>query len=310
MPKVGFPGQGSNSCQEVIHKVLPKLGFDVGGVLSSLGTNVTDMQLSADVVKLLSHVKLLAGAENMVLISKVDVQRRCEIKNFISRTPLLSSCFPPDRCFFGTCDKEDAALWKLSVVRDQKVDIMVDDSYNVCKAIRTAGFRCIRPVKSGRGRDVMHHDNFLSPEEAVRAVVRELIKCRQRLRMPTAPFNVFGANVPPSISQHRSVAVVLPVAENKQDEPAAFLEPEKPEDSLAGWRRLPEPVPAETTERSQSSCLGRHLHQPAVCRRKRMSFRQWQIECLEQAKIARCQSCVRKWREVFAIDDDMTNSWQ
>ena len=310
MPNAGFPGQGSNSCQEVIHKVLPKLGFDVGGVLSSLGTNVTDMQLSADVVKLLSHVKLLAGAENMVLISKVDDQRRCEIKNFISRTPLLSSCFPPDRCFFGTCDTEDAALWKLSVLRDQKVDIMVDDSYNVCKAIRTAGFRCIRSVKSDRGRDVTHHDNFFSREEAVRAVVRELIKCRQRLGMPTAPFNVFGANVPPSISKHRSAAVLLPVAEKKQEGSVAFLEPEKPEDSLAGWRSLPEPVPAETMERSQSSCLGRHLHQPAVHRRKRMSFRQWQIACFEEAKIARCQSCVRKWREVFAIDDDTTNSWQ
>ena len=154
----------------------------------------------------------------------------------------------------------------------------------------------------------MHHDNFLSPEDAVRAVVRELIECRRRLGMPTAPFNVFGANVPPPISQPCTEVAVLPAAQVEQDEPAAFLEPENLEDSLVGWRLLPEPVPAEPTEQSQSSCLGRHLHQPAVHRRKRMSFREWQNECFVQAKTARCQSCVEKWCEV--LQETRRSSWQ
>ncbi len=159
----------------------------------------------------------------------------------------------------------------------------------------------------------MHHDNFPSPEDTVRAVVRELIERSKRLGMPTAPFNVFGANVPLQSSQSCTALAVLPTAEVKQDKQAAFLVPENPEDSLAGWRLLPEPVPAEPTERSRSSrsrssCQGRHLHQPAVHRRKCMSFCEWQNECFVLAKLARCQNCVEKWREV--LSETVRPSWQ
>jgi hypothetical protein len=308
MSNAGFPGQRSNSYQVVDHTALPKLGFDVGGVLSPLGNDVADMQLSADVVELLSQVQVLTGAENMVLISKVGYKRRRRIEELISRSPLLSSCFPSDRRFFSRCDEEDTTQWKLLVCRRQKVNIMVDDSYHICKTLRAAGVRCFRPVRPGRGRDVTHHDNFLSPEDAVRAVVRELTECRQRLGMPTAPFNVFGVSVPLPISQPYTAAAVLLVAQVKQDEPAALPEQENPEDSLVGWRSLPGPVPAEPTKQSQSNCKGRHLHQPANRRRKLLSFREWQNECFEQAKIARCQSCVEKWCE--ELQETVRPSWQ
>jgi hypothetical protein len=308
MSNAGFHRQRSNPYQAVDHATLLKIGFDVGGVLSPIGNDVPDMQFSAGVVELLSQVRVLTGAENMVLISKVGYKRRCRIEKLISRSPLLSSCFPRERRFFSRCDEEDAAQWKLHVCRRQRVNIMVDDSYHNCKILRIANVRCFRPVGPGRERDVIHHDNFPSPEDAVRAVIRELTECRQRLGMPTAPFTVFRANAPLPISQPCTAAAVLPVAQVKQDEPTALPEQENPEDSLIGWRSLPELVPAETTEQSRSSCKGRHLHQPAERRRRLLSFREWQNECFEQAKIARCQSCVEKWRE--ELQETVRLSWQ
>ncbi len=290
MSNAGFSRHRSNPA-------LPKLGFDVGGVLSPLENDVPDMQLSVGVVELLSHVRVLTGAENMVLISKVGYKRRRRIEGLISRCPLLSSCFPPERRFFSRCDKEDSARWKLRVCRRQRVNIMVDDSFHICKILRLAGVRCFRPLGHCRRRDITHHDNFLSPEDAVRAVVRELTECRQRLGMPTAPFAAFRATGPLPISQPCTAAAVLPVAPVKQDEPTALPEQENPEDSPVDLCSSPEPVVAETTEQPRSSCKGRHLHQPAVARRRLLSFREWQNECFEQAKIARCQRCVEKWRE-------------
>lgn len=287
---------------------LPRLGFDVGGVLSTLGDDVADMQLSPGVVKLLSPVRALIGAENMVLISKVGYKRRLRTEELISRSWLLSSCFPPERCFFNRCDEQDKAQWKLLVCQRQRVNIMVDDNHHICKTLRAAGVRCFRPVGRGRERDARFPDNFLSPEDAVRAVIKELTECRQRLGLPTAPFNVFGVNVPPPISQTSTAPAVMPVVQDKQDEPAAMPEPENPEDSLVGWRALPGFVPAEATRQSQSSCKGRHLHQPADRRRKLLGFCEWQNECFEQAKKARCQSCVEKWLE--ELQDTTRPSWQ
>ncbi len=314
---------------------LPKVGFDVGGVLSPLENDVPDMQLSGGVVKLLSDVRVLTGAENMVLISKVGYNRRCRIEELISKCPLLSLCFPEERRFFSRCDKENPAGWKVRVCRGEGVSIMVDDSFHICRKLRAAGVRCFRPLGHCRRKDCEHHDNFLSPEDAVRAVIRELTEVRERLGLPTAPFTVFRATVPLPISKPCAAATVLPVAQVKQDQGAALLEQENPEDSLIGWRSLGEPVFAETnerfkrrrvvplrmqenpedavveafpspkppfeetTEQPRSSCKGRHLHQPAVARRRLLSFREWQNECFEQAKIARCQRCVEQWREVL-----------
>ena len=287
---------------------LPRLGFDVGGVLSNLENDVADMQLSPGVVKLLSPVRALIGAENMVLISKVGYKRRLRTEELISRSWLLSSCFPPERCFFNRCDEQDKAQWKLLVCQRQRVNIMVDDNHHICKTLRAAGVRCFRPVGRGRERDARFPDNFLSPEDAVRAVIKELTECRQRLGLPTPAFNVFGVNVPPPISQTSTAPAVMPVVQDKQDEPAAMPEPENPEDSLVGWRALPGFVPAEATRQSQSSCKGRHLHQPADRRRKLLGFCEWQNECFEQAKKARCQSCVEKWLE--ELQDTTRPSWQ
>ena len=315
MSDAGFPRQRSNSNHVVNHAAMPRLGFDVGGVLSSLETHdVADMQLSPGVVELLSSVRALTGPENMVLISRVGHERRFRIEELISRSSLLSSCFPPERRFFNRCDSEDKAQWKLRVCQRQRVNIMVDDSFHICKTLRAAGVRCFRPVGRGRERDARYPDNFLSPEDAVRAVIKELTECRQRLGLPAAPFNVFSENVPLPISLLLSQSAtstapaVMPVVQVKQDEPAAMPEPENPEDSLVGWRALPGHVPAEATRQSQSSCKGRHLHQPADRRRKLLSFREWQNECFEQAKRARCQSCVEKWTE--ELQDTTRPSWQ
>jgi hypothetical protein len=62
--------------------------------LGFFGPYVDNMIQSDEVLRLLPFVKLLAGAENMYLISRTSEAHSEQLAELIQDSPLLKTCFP------------------------------------------------------------------------------------------------------------------------------------------------------------------------------------------------------------------------
>ena len=125
---------------------LPKIGFHIGPVLSSIGCDDGSMHLSNEVVKLLHFVKLLAGDDNMFFVSFMPKAQQHQTLHLMQKYPPLMSCFPSTRRFFK--DSSTPETWMLHVCRKQSIELMLGDHLGVCEVLRNADIRCFCPVFS------------------------------------------------------------------------------------------------------------------------------------------------------------------
>ena len=265
---------------------LPKIGFDIGPILSGIGCGDGSMHLSNEVVKLLHFVKLLAGDDNMFFISFMPKAQQHQILHVMKKYPPLMSCFPSTRRFFK--DSSTPETWMLRVCRKHRIELMLGDHLGVCKVLRNADIRCF----CTQCRHSMFPDNFGSWQDALRGLLCELLETRQRLGIPDQPFNVF----PPS-SQRTKRTVVSEVRPQMRRRTDAEL-PVSLEDSLDGWRLLSRMSSVGRTEQVQNEeeqCKGRHTHQPTEYLRRFMTFPEWCGKCHQIAEKAGCQQCVMRW---------------
>ena len=267
---------------------LPRIGFDIGPVLSSLGRDDDSMHLSNEVVQLLHFVQLLAGDDNMFFISFMGKAQQQQALLLMQKYPRLMSCFPSTRRFFK--DSSTPETWMLQVCRKLSIDLMLGDHLGVCEVLRNAGIRCFCPVFSESEKKCNLPDNFGSWQDAVRGLLCELLETRHRLGIPDQPFNVF-----PGGGQRIKRTVVSEVIPQKRSRTEAEL-PVSLEDSLEGWGVLKRSSSAGTTEQVQNEeerCKGRHMHQPT--HGKLMTFPEWCDKCRLLAKEVGCISCVTRW---------------
>ncbi len=269
---------------------LPRIGFDIGPVLSSLGRDDDSMHLMNEVVQLLHFVKLLAGEDNMFFISFMGKAQQQQTSLLMQKYPLMMSCFPSSRRFFN--DSSTPAICMLQVCRKLSIDLMLEDNFGVCEVLRNADIRCFCPVFSESEKKCILPDNFGSWQDAVRGLLRELLETRQRLGIPDQPFNVFGPS-----SQRIKRTVVSEVPSQKRSRADTEL-PVRAQDSLDGWRLLALLSSIGTTEQVQNEeeqCKGRHTHQPSEKLRMPMTFPEWCDKCHQLAKEAGCLQCVTRW---------------
>ena len=301
---------------------LPNVGFDVGNVLSPAGeVTVFDPAMISQV----NHVRWLVGEERLFVVSWAGVKRKQEAVAGISANATLAACFPPGRRFFSMSNAISKEAWKLEVCRKHQIEIMVDDSFRICRHLRYCGVRCFRPVPdSCSSNDLDFPDNFPSPIEASRALLVTLLELRRRLQLPDVPFDAF---------QHASESTLreLPKDMPKPATTDAIASRQLAagaetvssllslEDSLEGWRTLSEKSAEQEKLRSQvggrasedfthvdpPSCLGPHLHQPAAKRIKTLSFDDWRGRCFHQAAAEGCIACVKKW-----LDSGVSATWK
>ena len=267
---------------------LPRIGFDIGPVLSSLGCDDDSMHLLSEVVQLLHYAKLLAGGDNMFFISFMGKPQQQRALVLMRKYPQLMSCFPSTRRFFN--DRYTPETWMLQVCRTLSIDLMLGFHLGICEEMRNAGIRCFCPVFSESEKKCNLPDNFGSWEDAVRGLLFELLETRHRLGIPEQPFNVFPAG-----GQRIKRTVVSQVISQKRSRTEAEL-PVSLEDSLEGRGVLARLSSAGTTEQVQNEeerCKGRHMHQPTNW--KLMTFPEWCDKCRQLAKEAGCISCVTHW---------------
>jgi hypothetical protein len=311
---------------------VPRLGFEGEGLLAFFGPYVDRMILSDGVLRLIPFVKLLAGAENMYLISGTGEAHSEQIRELIQHSPVLKTVFPVTRRFFWNNCSTTKAEWKLEICRTLHIDLMLDDNRNSCELLRNSDIRCFRSMWSDSEKDCTVSDNFETPDDAMRGLLRELLETRTRLGIPDHPFSVFG---PGSQSVRRAD---LPEASSEAlSHTGHQTTPQKPmlatSDSLEGWRLMPLLSSVDTTDRGQrrpitlakrwatnpetpncgalvvwkpttstgyvqsddDQCKGRHMHQPSQKRRRLLLYPQWRHECRELAVKARCARCIALW---------------
>jgi len=220
---------------------IPRIGFGGEGLLAFFGPYVDNMILSDEVLRMIPFVKSLAGAENMYLISRSSEAHSEQIRDLVEHSSVLKTCFPVSRRFFWNNCSTTKAEWELEMCRTLRIDLMMDDNRVSCELLRNSDIRCFRSMWSDCEADCTVSDNFETPDDAMRGLLRELLETRTRLGIPDHPFSVFGLG-------SQSVIRALPHAIHQTT-------PEKrlfaTSDSVQGWRPMSMVLPVDTTDRGQ-----------------------------------------------------------